>query len=372
MVKRLRAELPKASEAAVAAIVAEVPSYRRAFAGPMGETISQAVEVALGGFLSDLDASGGEANALAVNGAYDLGRGEARSGRSMDALLAAYRVGARISWQAMSSAAVEADLDAQRVAVFADLVFAYIDQLSASSVAGHSDELQTTGRVRERLQERVARLLVSGATPETLQSAADRAGWPLPAQVTAVLVGQSGVRRTLTDLGARGEQTLVLAEDPPGLSLEERALLIVPDAGRPTLRRALGQRRVVLGPTVPLARARSSVVRALRAGALREDAGLIDTDDVLGELVLGADPDSRAELREQVLSPLRDVRASTREKLEQTLKMWLLHQGHRDQVASALFVHPQTVRYRMGLIREHFGDRLDDPTYVRDLVIALG
>lgn len=372
VLKQLRAQLPTASEAAVAAIVAEVPSYSRAFAGPMGETITQAVLVALRGFLSDLGRSGGTTDTIAVNRAYELGRGEARAGRSMDALLAAYRVGARISWQAMSSVAVEADLDAERLAVFADLVFAYIDRLSASSVVGHSDELQTSGRVRERLQERVARLLVSGSTPEALKSAAERAAWALPKTVTAVLVGQSGVRRTLTDMGARGDQTLVLTEDPPGLALQERALLLVPDARRSTLRRALGQRSAVLGPTVPLARARSSVLRALRADALRDSSGLVDTDEVLGELVLGADPDSRTELRARVLRPLDHVRASTREKLEQTLRMWLLSQGRRDLVAAALFVHPQTVRYRMGLIREHFGDRLDDPGYVRDLVIALG
>jgi hypothetical protein len=30
------------------------------------------------------------------------------------------------------------------------------------------------------------------------------------------------------------------------------------------------------------------------------------------------------------------------------------------------------VRYRMGQLREIFGDDLDDPTKVRDLVLALG
>ncbi|TPG83015.1 PucR family transcriptional regulator, partial [Pseudomonas caspiana] len=36
------------------------------------------------------------------------------------------------------------------------------------------------------------------------------------------------------------------------------------------------------------------------------------------------------------------------------------------------FVHPQTVRYRMGQLRELFGDDLDDPLKVLDLVLALG
>ena len=370
----LRAELPSAAAAAVAAIVAEVPSYSRAFAGPMGETISQAVAIALGGFLDELESSGsdGSAKTPAVNGAYDLGRGEARSGRSMDALLAAYRVGARVSWQALSTRAVDAGLDARRLAVFADLVFAYIDELSASSVAGHSDELETSGRVRQRLRDKVARLLVTDTKPEVIASAAERADWPLPDQVTIVLAGQVGVRRLLTDLGSRGDQTLVLTDDQPGVALGERTLLLIPDASRRTVRRALGERRAVLGPTVPLAQTQSAVRRTLRARDLGDPDSLIDTDELLAALVISADSESHAELRARALEPLNGVRTSTREKLEETLRCWLLLQGRRDLVAEALFVHPQTVRYRMGLIREHFGDRLDDPEQVRDLVLALG
>ena len=46
-------------------------------------------------------------------------------------------------------------------------MFAYIDQLSAASVAGHSDELATSGRVRERYLERLAGLLLAGAPSRT-------------------------------------------------------------------------------------------------------------------------------------------------------------------------------------------------------------
>jgi DNA-binding PucR family transcriptional regulator len=41
-------------------------------------------------------------------------------------------------------------------------------------------------------------------------------------------------------------------------------------------------------------------------------------------------------------------------------------------VAAELFVHPQTVRYRMGQLRELYGERLDDPQQVLHLVLALG
>jgi DNA-binding PucR family transcriptional regulator len=35
-------------------------------------------------------------------------------------------------------------------------------------------------------------------------------------------------------------------------------------------------------------------------------------------------------------------------------------------------VHPQTVRYRMGQLREVYGDRLEDPDWVLRLTLALG
>ena len=165
----LREELGTVSDQVVSVVVAEVPSYRDAFAGPMGRTIRDAVALALDGFL-ELGARGGVSDAgtplgPVVEGAYRLGRGEARAGRSMEALLAAYRTGARRAWRLLSDRAVAAGLRADQVAAFAELVFAYIDELSASSAAGHADELETTGRVRQRLLERLARQLVTGATP---------------------------------------------------------------------------------------------------------------------------------------------------------------------------------------------------------------
>ena len=62
-----------------------------------------------------------------------------------------------------------------------------------------------------------------------------------------------------------------------------------------------------------------------------------------------------------MLAPLDELRDSSAEKLTETLRSWLLHHGRRDAVAAELFVHPQTVRYRMGQLREVFGDRLEDP-----------
>ena len=40
-------------------------------------------------------------------------------------------------------------------------------------------------------------------------------------------------------------------------------------------------------------------------------------------------------------------------------------------MAAELFVHPQTVRYRMSRLRELYGEKLRDPQWLSSLTIAL-
>jgi hypothetical protein len=376
----MRAELPSVAERTVAEIIVEVPSYADAFSGDMGRVIVNAVELALGGFLELATASSGADASTpirpALEGAYQLGRGEARSGRSMDALQAAYRVGARVAWRHMSASAVAAGLTAPQLARFAELVFAYIDQLSASSVAGHSDELATSGRVRQRYLERLANQLLAGGAVADLEAAAERADWAPPRTLTAVVLPESQVRGALVSLDGR---TLRAGEEVPGLgSASDLVVLLVPDAAgrsRPALLRSLDGREAVVGPPRPWAEASASYARACRAlqlGLAAEGSEPLDTERRLADLVLRADAEALADLRAAVLAPLQDLSPGAREKLVETLRSWLLHHGRRDAVAAELFVHPQTVRYRMTQLRELYGTRLEDPRTVLELTLALG
>jgi DNA-binding PucR family transcriptional regulator len=97
----------------------------------------------------------------------------------------------------------------------------------------------------------------------------------------------------------------------------------------------------------------------------------VDTEAHLADLVLNADPQARADLRLQVLAPLEGLRPASAAKLKETLRAWLLHHGRREDVAAELFVHPQTVRYRVQQLRELYGDKLEDPTWVLQLTLAL-
>lgn len=386
---RMRASLMEVADEAVVAIIAEVPSYRGPLTGQRGQRIQEAVQLALDVFLTLARGSGGDEAVVArvTKEAYNLGRGEARSGRSMEALLGAYRIGARVSWRALSREAVAGGMPAAQVGQFAESVFAFIDDLSAASVAGHTDELQTSGRVRDRLLERLARAFAAGADRDELTERAERAAWLPPETLTAVLLPTGQASALLIRLDQR---TLHVTGDVAGLD-DDTSLLLVPDAtgaARHTLRSHLAGRAAVLGPARPWHAAHSSIARARRAtpllplparagpprgrdGATPPGETFVDTEERLVDLVLLADPEAYADLRSRVLVPLDGQRPATRVRLEETLRAWLLLRGRRELVAQALFVHPQTVRYRMGQLRELFGETLDNPDGSLALTVAL-
>jgi hypothetical protein len=377
VVAPLRRGLPEVAVQTIAAITAEVPAYAEAFAGELGSKIEKAVRAALGTFLELVSGNAGtdpgSPLAPALEAAYALGRGEARSGRSLDALLSAYRVGARVAWRELAAISVRTGQEAPTIAHFAELVFAYIDELSAASVAGHADELETSGRVRLRHLERLAQTLLAGEPDHVVLAAAARADWPAPQTLTAVLVPERSAHALADLLDAR---TLHLAE--AGAELPDTSVLLVPDAhgpARPPLKRLLGGHGAVAGPARPWLQARTSAERAARALRLAgpPPAGaVLDTEDHLVPLVVTADPQALADLRTQALAPLAGEREPNAGKLVETLRSWLLHQGRREEVAAELFVHPQTVRYRMSRLRELYGDRLRDPHWLLALTVALG
>nr|WP_232344334.1 MULTISPECIES: helix-turn-helix domain-containing protein [Actinoplanes] len=370
----LRQGLADVSVQTITAITMEVPAYAQAFAGVLGHKIERAVQAALGTFLNLVSRPGtdpGTPLASALEGAYALGRGEARSGRSLDALLAAYRVGARVAWRELAAISVNSGQPAGTIADFAELVFAYIDELSAASVAGHADELAASGRIRLRHLQQLAQALVAGESAHVVQAAAERAEWVTPQTLTAILLPERAARSLIDLLDPR---TLPLAGALP--DLPGTAVLLVPDpqgASRSHLTRLLTGHDAVIGPARPWLQAQLSVERAVRVQQLHTPAPgqVVDTEEHLPELVVSADPAALADLRERALAPLAGERGSAAAKLVETLRSWLLHHGRREDVAAELFVHPQTVRYRMTRLRELYGDRLKDPRWVLALTIAL-
>ncbi len=356
----------------IAAIRERVPAYHRPLRGRFGAGIRQGVEVALTQF-ADLVADP-ELDRSDLDAVYrGLGAGEYREHRSLDALLAAYRLGARVSWRRVSELAMEAGHDRRTLAILAEAVFAYIDEVSALSAEGYAQAQSAAAGENERLRARLAELLLEPTTSlDAIAAAAAEAGWELPGQVAALAWSGDGARLR-PRLAAGTPVTEIDGEDVGGI-----AFVSDPDAPGLWARfeRAARGATVVIGPTVAAAGAATSAARARDVLRLietgRVDAeGLVLAEDHLGALIAHGDEPVLAALARRRLAPLHGETAASRRRLAETLRSWLDHQGEVARVAAELDVHPQTVRYRLARLRELFGTDLESPEDRFELALAL-
>jgi PucR C-terminal helix-turn-helix domain len=372
----LRPVLPDLAQDIIEAIGREVPAYARPLEGPFGRALRVGVQRALARFVDGIeDPAAGDGGAREIYVA--LGRGEMRGGRSLDALLSAYRLGARLAWERFVAAGEAAGHEPRTLYRLASAIFDYIDGISAESVEGFAEERAAAEGERQRRRRSLARLLArDDVAPEEVRDLARLAGWARPATLAALVVGdRSGDEPDADRLASRlGAGAIAAAEGA-------LAIAWVPDPEAPgrraQLEAALDGEPAALGPAVAPERAAVSLVRARAAYALavdgRLDGGrLVVADEHLPALLLhGGDGALAADLAARALAPLDDLRPGARGRLRTTLRAWLDHPGQVTRVAGELHVHPQTVRYRVAQLRELFGERLDDADARFELALAL-
>ncbi|MEA2192498.1 MAG: hypothetical protein QOI73_2619 [Solirubrobacteraceae bacterium] len=379
----LRPVLPDLAAEMIREIGAQVPDYSRPLEGPFGVTLTYGVERALRRFVDTIEHPEGVSERDRRT-YIELGRGEMRQGRTLNALLAAYRVGAQVAWRRFVQAGVRGGLQPEVLYRVGEEIFAYIDEISGESIEGYAAEQSALAGEGQHRRAQLVRLLASDppASPDAIRAAAEHAAWALPATIAALVVEGVAADRLASKLGSG---TLAAALDPADELADEdpgtrQVLAFVPDPDGPGRRRivekAVGSRRAALGPTVATDDSAHSLARARRtlelrdAGVLRGD-GLLVAEEQATALLLHADRRLAQEISASRLAPLQALRPAARERLAATLREWLDNQGRVDDTARALDVHPQTVRYRLAQLRETFGGALDDPRARFELAVAL-
>jgi hypothetical protein len=357
-------------EAIIEAVPQLVPAYARPIEGSFGRGLRMGVAAALERFLdlpgTRLPALSDQSRQLVAG----LGRGEFRQGRSMDSLLGAYRMGARVTFREMSRRSMDAGLGSAVVVDLGESIMAYIDELSAVSAEAYAfEQSERAGAVDRRRAELLELLLLGKADETALRQAAQLADWTVPAQVAVVtlpLDRAQGLRQRLA----------------PGAIVIERetdAVALVPERGavsRAELHRTLTGRSAAVGPAGELHQVAESLRLAILAASMLppregDDEPPVWADEHLTEVVLAAEPSAVAELSRRRLAPLAELPENQRQKLEDTLLAWLRHWGQRSPIAEELGIHGQTVGYRVLQLRELFGDDLRDPKIRFELEIAL-
>jgi PucR C-terminal helix-turn-helix domain len=358
-------ELAAVADEIVLAIGKEVPGYARPVEGAFGRGLRAGVTEALGRFLGSIrDRDSTDPSARRVYVA--LGRQEYTAGRTLDALQAAYRVGARVAWRRFARAGHASGFSQQTMADLAEAMFAYIDELSAESVEGYAQaQAEHAGELQRSRAELLAALLAEPGVVADRTALATGASWPLPHRVAALACSAEALPGVARRLGSEA-----LHAEHVGLGCA-----LLPDADGPgrrdAIRLAARDTRVAIGPAGAIEDLPRSWRLASGALSVSDAQGLVVADDHLAELVLLESQTVVERIGERRLRALRDLTPAAGERMARTALAFVQMQGNAAAMARALNVHPQTARYRIARLRELLGPQLQDPAARFELEAAL-
>jgi hypothetical protein len=355
----MRSELPDLAREIIAEIRDRIPEYARPMDGPYGHWLSLGVRQALTSFLDSI------ADPAASQEQRDqvcrmLGQHEAREGRSLDSLQAAYRIGLRVGWRRVMEVGRRYAVPSSVMSDLVDSLLAYHEEIVSLSLQGYLEIKALSAQSQDEWRRRLLGLILErpAAPARAISELAELVGWTVPDEVT--LVALEPDRPGVPDLGS--DALAELSGPQPHLLLPGRVSV----ADRPSVVRALAGRRCAVGPSVPLPDAGHSLRWARRALALAKsgvfgDAQVTFSEDYLVELLLLADDRLVDQVAQRRLGALAALSPVQRQRLEETFGAWLETKGTAPEMAERLKVHPQTVRYRMRVLERTLGGKLTDP-----------
>jgi sugar diacid utilization regulator len=330
-----------------------------------------------------------------------LGILQARSSQSVEPILSAYRIAARVAWDAILRAwRGHPEATPEAIMVTANYVFAALDQVAAevtkTYLHAREQHMQRGTRARARLFHA---LITDNFDSELeLQKQALTLNMPIAssgyvAAVCNLIVGNRDGERggeALAEVAAAVEvhrgaihhatdpTTLVVlwpaesAADVEGARqfVDQLQLEAVKRSGtaRARVRAGIGGFHSGLRG---ISRSYLEAIQAIEAGRkLRPDAIVHRHDEVIPHLVLAQNPRLAERFVQHSLGHLLDPKTRNREQLLETLEAYL-GAGSVKDAAAALELHRHTVLYRLEKLRELLGRDLDTPPARLRLQLAL-
>ncbi|HVK24803.1 MAG TPA: helix-turn-helix domain-containing protein [Actinokineospora sp.] len=284
----------------------------------------------------------------------------------------------RVSLQIFEDLVPDLAKDDTERAVLSEAVLRYGREVAFASAMSYASAAEARGAWDARLEALVVDGIVRGDAEESLLSRAAALGWD-PAAEATVLVGNppsddpptvvyevrsraARVGRPVL-LGVQGSRLVVVLAGP------------TEDTDREVMAKmaeAFGAGAVVAGPTVATLaeahRSSSDALSGLRAVVAWPEAPRpVRSTDLLPERALAGDPEAEWQLIDRVARPLEEAGGS----LQETVEAYLLTGGVLETCARQLFVHPNTVRYRLRKATELTGRNAGDPRDALVLRVAL-
>jgi hypothetical protein len=260
--------------------------------------------------------------------------------------------------------------------VLREALLVYAREIAFATAQVYAQAAEARGAWDARLESLVVNAVLSGEADEGVLSRAGALGWSSPDKIVVVLgtapngdseLTVEAIRRASRHAkvqvltGVLGERLVVIAggDDDP---LRVAKALIGPFAPGP----------VVAGPVVgdllSATRSAQAAAAGLRACRAWPDAPRpVLSDDLLPERAMAGDRYARNQLVEEIYRPLEEAGSA----LLETLSVYLEQASSLEGAARMLFVHPNTVRYRLRRVTDVTGWSPSDVRSAFTLRIAL-
>ncbi|MBO0688277.1 MAG: helix-turn-helix domain-containing protein [Candidatus Dormibacteraeota bacterium] len=349
-------------------------------APPRQDAIVRACDAGLGLFLATAR-DGRPATPRELREVAQLGILQARGAQSVEPVLNAYRIAARVAWDAIQDAwRGHPDASSDAIMVTANYVFSALDQ-----VAAHITRTYLQAREQHLLRGTRARTrLFHSLISDTFDSELEVRKQALALNVT---LATAYVALVIKSEGPGPD--LARALDLPSMSLADSTdphtvVVLWPaegDAVAGAVREALSRLREGAGRRFRaglggahsglrgISRSYLEAQQAVEVGRkLRPDAVLYQHDEVAPYLVLAQNPVVAERYVQHVLGRL--VANDSRGTLLKTLEA-VLTRGSIKDAAASLGLHRHTVLYRLERLQELVGGDLESPAMRQRLLLAL-
>lgn len=262
-------------------------------------------------------------------------------------------------------------------------VLRYSRDIAFAAAQVYAAAAEARGAWESRLESLVVDAVLRGGDEQDVAGRAAALGWDQVSDVTVLIGAPPGEAETDEGLAiervraaaTRMELDALVAARGRRLVAVLGGALVGPRAAA-ALAEAFGPGPVVIGPTVAriglAARSARAAEAGLRAAPAWPDAPRpVWSADLLPERVLSGDPHAGAFLVDEVYAPLAEASGGA---LARTAEAYLGTGRALEITARTLFVHPNTVRYRLGRIAQVCGYDLTDAreAYVVQTAMALG
>jgi hypothetical protein len=312
--------------------------------------------------------------------ARETGRVRAEQGVPLAETLHAYRIGFEFLWsEILTEARTHPEVtDALLVAQSAE-IWALFGLYAEAVAAAYREATAELTLQREARRSALVEALFTGVIADrtTLWDAARQLGLPdrgpyAVVAATAPAPGQEplpGVEAALRQAHIASAWRLLPDQQ---IGLASLASDGAEAAGLRILRRH--RARVGVSPRFDSLRDTPQALRFARlalAGLPGTGPGVARFDDSPLTMLVAAAPAEARRLADIVLAPVLALPAPERARLLDTLDHWFAAGGSAAEAARLLFVHPNTVRYRLRRIEDLTGRPLSDPRTTADLGAAL-